>query len=91
MVLFLRELEDGSCKLSARSKTAYDVQELASRFGGGGHAKAAGATLAGPLEDARGSVVAAALAALEESGRGSPPDGRPPGPTALEPPVGRKA
>ncbi|TAJ04373.1 MAG: hypothetical protein EPO68_17075 [Planctomycetota bacterium] len=61
VVLFLRETKDGVCKLSARSKTAYDVQKLAKRFGGGGHAKAAGATILGSLSDARERLVAAAL------------------------------
>lgn len=61
VVLFLRETKDGVCKLSARSKTAFDVQKLAKRFGGGGHAKAAGATLLGTLADVRERLVAAAL------------------------------
>jgi phosphoesterase RecJ-like protein len=46
VVLFLREQKDGTVKLSARSKTDFDVNRLARRFGGGGHAKASGATLA---------------------------------------------
>ena len=61
IVLLLKELPDGSCKLSARSKTEYDVQQLARRFGGGGHAKAAGATLRQPLAEARTRLIAAAL------------------------------
>jgi phosphoesterase RecJ-like protein len=69
VVLFLRELDDGKVKLSARSKTGYDVCALARGFGGGGHAKAAGATLDGPLEAARARLVAAALEALARSDR----------------------
>ncbi|MFN0006396.1 MAG: DHH family phosphoesterase [Planctomycetota bacterium] len=61
VVLYLRELADGTCKLSARSKGDYDVNALARRFGGGGHKKAAGATLDGPLAQVRPRVVAAAL------------------------------
>ena len=61
VVLFLRELEDGTCKLSARAKSDYPVNELAARFGGGGHRKAAGATLPGPLDEAKARVVAALL------------------------------
>ena len=61
VVLYLRELDDGTCKLSARSKGDYDVNALARRFGGGGHKKAAGATLDGPLSEVRPRVVAAAL------------------------------
>jgi phosphoesterase RecJ-like protein len=61
VVLYLRETEAGDCRLSARSKSDFDVQALARRFGGGGHKKAAGATLEGPLERARERLIAAAL------------------------------
>jgi phosphoesterase RecJ-like protein len=61
VVLYLRETEPGSCKLSARSKTSFDVNQLARRFGGGGHVKAAGATIPGALSDVRARIVAAAL------------------------------
>jgi len=64
VVLFLREIPSGSCKLSARSKTAYDVNALARRFGGGGHKKASGATIPGKLAGVRAQVVAAALEGL---------------------------
>lgn len=69
VVLYLRELERGSCKLSARSKTDFDVNRLARRFGGGGHVKAAGATIAGALPDVRARVVAAAVEMLEGGAR----------------------
>jgi phosphoesterase RecJ-like protein len=68
VVLYLRETEAGSCKLSARSKTAFDVNRLARRFGGGGHVKAAGATIRAALADARAEVVAAAVEMLEARG-----------------------
>ncbi len=61
VVLYLREIQSGACKLSARSKTAYDVNALARRFGGGGHKKASGATIPGQLADVRAQVLAAAL------------------------------
>ena len=64
VVVYLREIERGSCKLSARSKTAFDVNQLARRFGGGGHVKAAGATVAGSLPDVRARIVAAAVEML---------------------------
>jgi len=57
VVLYLRDLEDGRCKLSARSKTDFDVCALARRFGGGGHAKAAGATIEGTLSEVRSRLV----------------------------------
>jgi phosphoesterase RecJ-like protein len=64
VVLYLREVEAGLCKLSARSKTAFDVNRLARRFGGGGHVKAAGATIAGKLPEVRSRLVAAAVEQL---------------------------
>src|SRR5262245_41614655 len=66
VVLYLRELQGGTCKLSARSKGDYDVNALARQFGGGGHRKASGATLAGPLSQVRPRVVAAALEGFRE-------------------------
>ncbi len=67
VVLYLRELEPGRCKLSARSKTAYDVNALARRFGGGGHKKAAGATIEGALDAVERALVQAALAAFPDA------------------------
>ncbi len=72
VALLLRELADGSCKLSARSKTRFDVDELARLHGGGGHRRAAGARLAGPLARARDELVAQVLERIEaaaEAGR----------------------
>ena len=71
VVLFLRELAAGGVKLSARSKTDFDVNRLARRFGGGGHRKAAGATIDGTLDDVRAALVAAAEGAFEPGGSGS--------------------
>jgi phosphoesterase RecJ-like protein len=65
VVLYLREIEPGACKLSARSKSHYDVNRLARRFGGGGHAKAAGATIPGELSDVRARLIEAALEGLD--------------------------
>jgi bifunctional oligoribonuclease and PAP phosphatase NrnA len=65
VVLYVRAQKDGTCKLSARSKTDYDVHALARRFGGGGHRKASGATLAGPLDKACAEILEAAMAGFE--------------------------
>lgn len=64
VVLYLRELEPGLHKLSARSKTDFDVNALATRFGGGGHRRASGATLRGSLAELRAQLIAAAEEAL---------------------------
>lgn len=72
VVLFLRELKRGQVKLSARSKTTFDVQALCGGFGGGGHKKASGALVDGTLEDVRARIVAAALARFASGGAGTP-------------------
>ena len=59
IVLFVRELSDRTCKLSARSKEWYDVQRLARRFDGGGHARAAGASFDCSLKQACAYLMAA--------------------------------
>ncbi len=61
VVLLLRLADKDKCKLSARSKGEYDVNRLARGFGGGGHKKAAGATIEGKLEDVTQRVVQAAI------------------------------
>ncbi|MFN2565390.1 MAG: bifunctional oligoribonuclease/PAP phosphatase NrnA [Gemmatimonadaceae bacterium] len=60
MALFFRDLGYGKVKVSFRSTGDVDVNQFARLFGGGGHAKAAGAMIAGSLEDVRERVVNAA-------------------------------
>jgi bifunctional oligoribonuclease and PAP phosphatase NrnA len=60
MALFFRDLGYGKVKLSFRSTGAVDVNAFAQQYGGGGHAKAAGALIAGTLDDVRERVIAAA-------------------------------
>ncbi|MBN1552647.1 bifunctional oligoribonuclease/PAP phosphatase NrnA [bacterium] len=45
--IFFKELEPGTWKLSLRSKGRYNVNEIAERFGGGGHAQASGCEIKG--------------------------------------------
>jgi len=54
--LLLRETDSG-VKLSARTSRNYRADEICRKFGGGGHACAAGATLNMPLEEAEKAVV----------------------------------
>ena len=63
-MLLLRAVAPARCKLSARSKGCFDVQRLAAGFGGGGHVKAAGATIEGGIAGARQALVEAALAQM---------------------------
>jgi phosphoesterase RecJ-like protein len=60
MAIFYRDLGHGKVKISFRSTGKVDVNAFARRFGGGGHAKAAGAMVAGTLASVRENVTAAA-------------------------------
>ena len=65
MCVFAREQADGSIKLSLRAVAPYKVSGVAQRFGGGGHAQAAGATVQLTLNDAIAQVVACMQEELE--------------------------
>lgn len=54
-----REISDGAVKVSIRSQLV-DAAQLAQQFGGGGHARAAGCTVRGSLEDVKKKLVAEA-------------------------------
>lgn len=54
--IFLYEKKDGSIKASFRSKNK-DVNKIASKFGGGGHVLASGATLNMTLDEAKKSIL----------------------------------
>ena len=60
MALFFRDLGHGKVKVSFRSTGDVDVNRFARQFGGGGHAKAAGAMITGSLDEVRATVVDAA-------------------------------
>jgi phosphoesterase RecJ-like protein len=57
-VIFI-EQQNGKVKVSFRSKDGINVSVLAEKFGGGGHAAAAGAMLEGKLDDTIEKVLAA--------------------------------
>ena len=66
IAVFFEELPDGRIRVSMRSKDPrHDVCRIASAFGGGGHALAAGIRMPGPLEDARPQVLAAIRRSFE--------------------------
>lgn len=60
LALLFRQIANGRVKVSFRSLGDVDVAELARRFQGGGHQKAAGASLAASLAEAQEQVLAAA-------------------------------
>jgi hypothetical protein len=62
-VLFV-ELKDRLTKVSLRSRTDFDVREIAAQFGGGGHRAAAGIAFAGTMDEAKAAVLDALESAL---------------------------
>lgn len=57
VALFLYEKSENEIKVSMRSEDPYDVCEVAQKFGGGGHKKAAGATINSTLEQAKEQIL----------------------------------
>ncbi|MCQ6557872.1 DHH family phosphoesterase [Paenibacillus mendelii] len=64
--LLFKETENGQVKVSLRSSGMADVAAIAQSFGGGGHVRAAGCRMDGPIADAITRVVDAAREALKE-------------------------
>jgi phosphoesterase RecJ-like protein len=62
--LLFTEEPDGVIRVNFRSKQWLDVSELARRFGGGGHARAAGARLRGDFDQVVPRVIAETAEAL---------------------------
>ncbi len=60
LALLFRTLANGKIKVSFRSVGAVDVSAFAAQFGGGGHAKASGASIDGTLDQVQQKVLAAA-------------------------------
>jgi phosphoesterase RecJ-like protein len=74
----LKEQQEGGFKVSLRSKGATNVGEVAARFGGGGHALAAGFTSA---RDQRADTVVETIVEALAAQRAAPGNGAPPGVT----------
>lgn len=68
VAVFFEELPDGKTRISMRSKDRrYDVCQIASEFGGGGHSLAAGIRMKDPLDDAKPRVLAAIQRRIAEA------------------------
>lgn len=68
VAVFFEELPDGKIRVSMRSKDRrFDVCNIATQFGGGGHALAAGIRMPGPIEDAKIRVLDAIRRRLDEA------------------------
>ena len=59
VAIFFRETDKGDIKVSLRSKSDLDVNQIAATFGGGGHQAAAGCNISEPLDEAIDTVVEA--------------------------------
>ena len=64
LALLFRTLANGKIKVSFRSVGDVDVSAFAAQFGGGGHAKASGASISGSLDQVQQQVLAAARGLL---------------------------
>jgi phosphoesterase RecJ-like protein len=64
-VMLVEPEDDGPVRVSFRSKRDVDVAALAATFGGGGHARAAGAKISGTLAEVRQQVINALLQAMD--------------------------
>ncbi len=58
IAILLREVEQGTGKVSVRTSPAYDAAKICKRLGGGGHPGAAGASLPGGIPAIREAVLA---------------------------------
>ncbi len=53
VAIFFEEMQDGKVRISVRSKSGGpDVSAICGQFGGGGHMRAAGARMTGPMDEA---------------------------------------
>ncbi|MBI4503443.1 MAG: bifunctional oligoribonuclease/PAP phosphatase NrnA [Gemmatimonadetes bacterium] len=68
LALLFRQLANGRIKVSFRSVGEVDVARLAAQFGGGGHRKAAGASLEGTLAAVQSTVLDAARTFVAANG-----------------------
>jgi phosphoesterase RecJ-like protein len=66
VAIVFRETDDGHVDASMRAGPGWDISQAALRLGGGGHARAAGCTVAGGMDEVRELVLNEIGAALSE-------------------------
>jgi phosphoesterase RecJ-like protein len=69
VALFFLELGPQETKVSLRSRSGVDVNQIAARFGGGGHKAASGVRYPGPLSVAEPAVLAVVSDAMQKPSR----------------------
>ncbi len=57
VAVFIREMDDYTCKLSLRSVEEINVEQVAASYGGGGHKNAAGCVAQGNLETVKAELL----------------------------------
>lgn len=65
VAVFIKELSNGLCRVSLRSKEYIDVRKIAEKFGGGGHIRAAGCTIKGSMTDVKNHIISEVQKAME--------------------------
>lgn len=68
VAIFIKEAHEGQTYVSLRSKSFYNVAELAQGFGGGGHFHAAGFRMAASASEVRGLLLDRLIKDFEEPG-----------------------
>ena len=63
--IFVKEQEEKQMKIGLRTKSSVDATQIVVPFGGGGHARAAGCTIIGSIEEVRDRIVSMAKQVLE--------------------------
>jgi phosphoesterase RecJ-like protein len=66
LAILFKEAGPRLTKVSIRSRDRVDAAELAAKFGGGGHRRAAGIEMAMPLKDAEARVLAEVRARMND-------------------------
>jgi bifunctional oligoribonuclease and PAP phosphatase NrnA len=72
VAILMLELGPQETKVSLRSRSDIDVNQIAARFGGGGHRAAAGVRYRGPLSEAEPAVLTAVREAMQQSAKRQP-------------------
>jgi phosphoesterase RecJ-like protein len=67
VILLFKECSQGQVKISWRSKCHIDVNQIARRFGGGGHRFSCGARLNLPLRQTVKQVITQTKEAMQEN------------------------
>jgi phosphoesterase RecJ-like protein len=72
VAILMLELGPQETKVSLRSRSDLDVNQIAAQFGGGGHRAAAGVRYRGPLSEAEPAVLAVVREAMQHSTKPRP-------------------